>query len=222
MRTFVLGDTGESVPADSSPQEFAAAQNAVVDNGLRDRMAGHSVIEKLLSDRMRVPPRSLLARIFGADPLSAENYPWYKGALGEIAVGRVLERLGPEWIVPHAVPVGAGTAEVAGKKQRHLYNAGHEAARAAKLLSRAVGASISVTAVVVVVNPKSLTIRETPNDVLVVTDRQLLQWLTTRPTVFTQRQVQLLAAAAVRPGTWHRNPQPSAGFRNGFCCHVMS
>jgi hypothetical protein len=110
---------------------------------------------------------------------------------------------------------------VAGKKQRHLYNAAHEAARAAKLLSRAVNAPISATSVVVVVNPMRLTIRETPNDVGVVTDRQLLQRLTSGPIVFTDRQVQSLAAAAARPGTWHRNhPQQRTplyfdkGFRN--------
>ena len=200
------------------------------------------MIEKLLADRIDLPRRSLIARIFGVDPLTTENYPWYKGALGEIAVGSILERLGPEWTVLHAVPVGAGTSDidhvvigpagvftlntknhagqpvwvagrtfmVAGKKQRHLYNAAHEAARAAKLLSRAVKDPISATGVVVVVNPKSLTIREKPNDVVVLRDRQLVHWLSTRPPVFTGRQVEWLAAAAARPSTWHRNPPPTA------------
>lgn len=72
--------------------------------GMNERVAGHAVIEKLLADREGVPPRSFLGRVFGADPLTPENYPWYKGALGEIAVERILERLGPEWMVLHAVP----------------------------------------------------------------------------------------------------------------------
>ena len=184
------------------------------------------------------PPRSFWARVFGADPLNPGDYSWYKGALGEIAVGQVLERLGPEWLVLHAVPVGTGTSDidhvligpagvftlntknhngqsvwvagrtlmVAGKKQRHLYNASYEAARAAKLLTRAVNASVDVTGVVVVVDPKSMTIRERPSGVAVVTDRQLLRWLSGRTIVLTPRQVAVIAAAASRPGTWHRNP----------------
>jgi hypothetical protein len=206
--------------------------------GLSGRIAGQAVIEKLLADREGEPSRSLLGRVFGADPLSPDNYPWYKGALGEIAVGRVLERLGPEWTVLHAVPVGSGTSDidhvligpggvftlntknhagqsvwvagrtlmVAGKKQRHLYNASYEADRAAKLLTRGANAAVEVTGVVVVVAPKSMTVRERPSGVAVVTDRQLLRWLNDRPNVLTPGQVAVVAAAAVRSGTWHRNP----------------
>jgi hypothetical protein len=95
---------------------------------------------------------------------------------------------------------------VSGKKQRHLYNASHEATRAAKLLTRGVNATVAVTGVVVVVAPKSMTVRERPSDVAVVTDRQLLRWLSNRPNVLTPRQISAITAAAIRPGTWHRNP----------------
>ncbi|MEQ4567181.1 nuclease-related domain-containing protein [Paenarthrobacter sp. CAP02] len=37
---------------------------------------------------------------------------WYKGALGEIAIGHLLTALGPDWTVLHAVPVGAKTADI--------------------------------------------------------------------------------------------------------------
>ena len=70
------------------------------------------MIEKLLTDRESLPSRWLLGRVFGADPLSPENHPWYKGALGEMAVGRVLERLDPEWKILHAVPVGTGASDI--------------------------------------------------------------------------------------------------------------
>ncbi|MGO4435097.1 nuclease-related domain-containing protein [Paenarthrobacter sp. RAF9] len=195
-------------------------------------------MEKLLADRKGLPPRSFLGRVFGADPLTPDKYPWYKGALGEIAVGQILERLGPEWTVLHAVPVGAGASDidhvligpggvftlntknhtgqsvwvagrtlmVSGKKQRHLYNASHEAARAAKLLTRGVNATVAVTGVVVVVAPKSMTVRERPSDVAVVTDRRLLRWLSDRPNVLTPRQTAAITAAAISPGTWHRSP----------------
>ncbi|WP_284752643.1 nuclease-related domain-containing protein [Arthrobacter sp. efr-133-R2A-120] len=210
--------------------------------GLSDRIPGQSVIEKLLADRTGASSRSFLGRIFGADPLTPDNHPWYKGALGEIAVGRILERLGPEWTVLHAVPVGAGTSDidhvligpsgvftlntknhtgqsvwvagrtlmVAGKKQRHLHNAGYEAARAAKLLTSGANQAVDVTGVVVIVAPKSMTVRERPSGVAVVTDRQLLRWLNGRPTVITPTQKALVAAAAVRAGTWHRNPPAGA------------
>ena len=224
---------------DRPPQDHSRDRDHVLQPlGLADRIAGQAVIEKLLSDREGVPPRSFLGRVFGADPLSSDDYPWYKGALGEVAVGRILERLGPEWAVLHAVPVGAGTSDidhvligpagvftlntknhagqsvwvagrtlmVAGKKQRHLYNASYEATRTAKLLTRSVNEPVEVTGVVVVVAPKSMTVRERPSGVAVVTDRELLRWLSGRPNVLTPSQMAGITAAAVRPGTWHRNP----------------
>ena len=109
-----------------------------------------------------------------------------------------------------SVWVAGRTLMVAGKKQRHLHNAGYEAARAAKLLTSGANQAVEVTGVVVIVAPKSMTIRESPSGVAVVTDRQLLRWLNGRPAVLTPRQVALVTAAAVRPGTWHRNPLAGA------------
>jgi hypothetical protein len=167
----------------NAPQELRPSQELSPDqDNLSERIAGQAVIEKLLSDRAGIPSPSLLGRFFGADPLTQDNHPWYKGALGEIAVGGVLARLGTEWMVLHAVPVGAGSSDidhvligpagvftvntknhsgqsvwvagqimmVAGKKQRHLYNASHEAERAAKILTRAVNHAVDVRGVVVV------------------------------------------------------------------------
>ena len=228
--------------SDFASQRFESGRDDAVRRvGLSERVAGQAVMEKLLADRKGMPPRSFVGRVFGADPLTPDNYPWYKGALGEIAVGKILERLGPDWTVLHAVPVGAGTSDidhvlvgpagvftlntknhagqsvwvagrtlmVSGKKQRHLYNAGHEAARASKLLTREVSATVAVTGVVVVVAPKSLTVRERPRDVAVVTERQLLRWLSDRPNVLTPGQISALTAASIRPGTWHRDPPPA-------------
>lgn len=231
---------GGPVTSGVTPQENpTTANNEPQGVWLTERIAGHAVMEKLLEDRRGLPPRSLLQRIFGADPLSADNYPWYKGALGEIKVGQILAALGPEWRVLHAVPVGTGTSDidhvligpagvftlntknhsnqavwvakrtfmVAGKKQRHLYNAVHEADRAAKLLSRSIGITVNASAVVVVVAPKSMTVREKPTGVTVLTDRQLLRWLSNRPAVLSAWEVDQIAAAAAHPGTWHKNPQ---------------
>lgn len=205
---------------------------------LGTRVPGQAVIEELLVLQSQAPPRTRLQRIFGVSPLCPEGEPWYKGALGEIAVARILENLGPEWLVLHAVPVGKGSSDidhvlvgpagvftvntknhsgqavwvagrtlmVAGKKTRHLYNAAHEAARAARLLTAAVGFPVTVSGVVVIVQPKSLTIRTRPEQAAVVSAAQLLRWLRRRRPVLTQQEMARISSAAVQPGTWHKQP----------------
>ena len=160
------------------------------------------------------------------------------GALGEIAVGRILEGLGPEWLALHAVPVGPGSTDidhvlvgpagvftvntrnhtgqpvrvagrallVAGKRTRHLHSAAHEAAWTAKHLSTAAGFPVEVTGVVVIVQPKSLTIKARPRRVAVVRDAQLLGWLFRVQPVLGPEQVAQIASTAVKPGTWCRQP----------------
>lgn len=98
---------------------------------------------------------------------------------------------------------------VAGRKQHHLQNARYEATRAASLLGRQVRATVPVTAVIVIRNPKTLTAREQPIGAVVLTDQQLISWLKSRPVILNPRQVQLLVTAAEKPITWHRNPQPA-------------
>jgi hypothetical protein len=58
------------------------------------------------------PLRRLIQRLLGLGALSPEGRSWYQGALGEIAAGRELARLGPQWLVLHAVPVGAGDSDI--------------------------------------------------------------------------------------------------------------
>jgi len=52
--------------------------------------------------------RSALA----VSPLDEERAAWYRGALGEAAVGRLLEKLPEGWTVLHAVPVGKGDSDI--------------------------------------------------------------------------------------------------------------
>lgn len=207
---------------------------------LADRGAGQEVIAATLRLQEGQPPRSWWGRLTGASPLSARSRSWYRGAVGEIAVGQILDRLGPEWTVLHAVPVGAKSSDIdhvlvgpagvftlntknhAGKtvwvadrailidghKQHYLSHSRHEAARAAKRLSAAVGEPVPVSPLLVLIEPKELTIRQRPVDVKVVTDRELLRWLQRRRPVLTDEQVTRIAAAAVVPSTWHNNPAP--------------
>jgi hypothetical protein len=48
---------------------------------LNSRVPGQEVIAKLMEVRQQDADVSLLGRVFGADPLSAEARPWYSGAL---------------------------------------------------------------------------------------------------------------------------------------------
>jgi hypothetical protein len=106
------------------------------------------------------------------------------------------------WVGERAVLIG-------GHKQHYLPHARHEAARAAQRLSAAVGEPVSVTPVLVLIEPKKLTIKQRPADVTVVTARELLRWLQRRRPVLTSEQITPITAAAVVPSTWHDNPAPS-------------
>lgn len=81
---------------------------------LEQRIPGQSVMATLLGvpDRLSPTASSGLRRIFGANPLSSESWPWYQGALGEIEVGEILARLDSTWTVLHAVPVGSAGADI--------------------------------------------------------------------------------------------------------------
>ena len=205
---------------------------------LAGRVPGEAVMRELLRLQALDRPRSRVARLLGRSPLTPQARPWFWGALGEIAVGRVLAKLDPEWRVLHAVPVGerdsdvdhvvigpggvftlntknhsgkdvwvAGrTFMVAGQRQNHIRNAEHEAARAAKLLAAVVGRPVGVRPLVVVVEPKKLTIRDKPREVVVVTSGGLLRWFRRLDPVLTPPEVEQLTGAAGRPGTWSKTP----------------
>ena len=69
-------------------------------------------MEHLLALQQDAPPRSPVARALGVSPLDEERAAWYRGALGEAAVGRLLEKLPEGWTVLHAVPVGKGDSDI--------------------------------------------------------------------------------------------------------------
>lgn len=102
-----LSDTGVSTTA---PMNQPAAPKQAGDpqppGTLMGRIPGQSVISQVLALQAQASPRSWWGRFLGHSPLSADARPWYQGAVGEIAVGKLLANLGPEWVVLHAVPVG--------------------------------------------------------------------------------------------------------------------
>lgn len=79
---------------------------------LRVRGPAYGVITECLRIQATAPRRSRLAKLFGASPLTADARSWYRGALGEIQVAKVLKSLGTGWTVLHAVPVGSGTSDI--------------------------------------------------------------------------------------------------------------
>lgn len=79
---------------------------------LRARKPGYAVMQRCLEIQQASPARTAMQRFWGRDPLVADAQTWFKGALGEREVARVLDTLGPEWTVLHAVPVGAGASDI--------------------------------------------------------------------------------------------------------------
>lgn len=231
------------------PPVAAADAAAAADAGraaasLTAHVPGQSVMVEALAAQQSAPDRGWWARVTGRSPLTEEARPWYLGAVGEIRVARLLARLGPEWTVLHAVPVGAGTSDidhvlvgpagvvtvntknhglqkvwvagkaflVAGQKQPYIRNSEHEAARAAKLLTAAVGRPVTASAMIVVVDPKQMVVREKPASVVVVSSDGMLRALRNqarRGPVLAAADLEALRAAAIEPRTWHRSPQPA-------------
>jgi len=79
---------------------------------LRSRGPAYSVMQECLRIQAAAPPQRAAARLFGQNPVHPEARSWYRGAIGEIEVAEVLSKLGPEWTVLHAVPVGSGSSDI--------------------------------------------------------------------------------------------------------------
>jgi len=98
--------------------------------------------------------------------------------------------------------VAGDTFMVNGVRQPYVRNSRHEASRASRLLSAAVGHPITVTGVVVPVNGHTLSIKQPPADVAVVPRRQLRRWLSSLPQALPAAIVKSLYEQARRSTTW--------------------
>jgi len=200
---------------------------------MRARPPGELVIEQLLELQGGARPRSGIARFLGSSPLTEDNLSWYLGALGEIAVGRVLAALPAEWTVFHALPVGkrdsdidhvvvgpagvfvintkhhnnkpvwiaGGTFMASGHSKPHLRNSAFDADRVERLLSER-GLASPVVPMIVLVDPKSITIKRAPKRVQVVDARRLTRWLTRRAAVLSPEVVLDVVAVLDDPANW--------------------
>ncbi|WP_193314485.1 nuclease-related domain-containing protein [Georgenia ruanii] len=97
---------------DIGPRRRGAANVHQTGTSLRSRAPGQSAMAQLRRLEAGRSRRGLLRRLLGLGALSREGRSWYQGALGEIAAARELARLGPRWLVLHAVPVGAADSDI--------------------------------------------------------------------------------------------------------------
>jgi hypothetical protein len=98
---------------------------------------------------------------------------------------------------------------VNGRKQPYLRNSRHEAERAARNLSAAIGSPADVLAMIVVVGAKKLTIREEPDGIAVVRLKRVRSFLARRvkpPRVPVD--VAAVRDAVLRPQTWSKTALP--------------
>ena len=222
---------------------------------MHERAPGALVIGQLLALQDDVSPRSALARFFGRSPLPEVNQSWYLGAVGEVAVGKILSRLPDCWTTFHALPVGTKESDidhivvgpggvfaintkhhsgkpiwiadrtfmVSGHKQPHLRNAEYDADRVARLLGGRM--PVPVRPMIVLVDPKSITIKKAPERVTVIEARRLVRWLMKRPVALAPDAVRELASVLADPTTWRAAPAPARDLIERFAsldCEVRA
>ncbi|MES2094045.1 MAG: NERD domain-containing protein [Actinomycetota bacterium] len=102
--------------------------------------------------------------------------------------------------------IGGSTFLVNGYKQDYMRNSAHEAERAARLLSAVTGRPVTVTPLIVVVNPASITTGRKRPRVTVLTSNTLKRWLLRRPQVLSDRAVAHFSMFAEERSTWRPEP----------------
>ncbi len=106
--------------------------------------------------------------------------------------------------------VNGQTLLVGGRRQHHVREALFEAERAESLLSAAAGRSVAVNAVIVVVKPQKLTVRDQPAGATVVSSRQLVRHLARLPRSLSGTEVAHISDLADRCTTWHASSDVAA------------
>jgi hypothetical protein len=196
------------------------------------RRAGQAAAEQAVQERKAAPVKTLAARVLGvhtderawrigavgerrvAEQLDKLPEPWQ--ALHAIPVGdrgADIDHLvtGPGGVFtinakhhPDAnIWVGGNTVMVNGHRQPYVRNSRHEAERAGRLLSNAIGGVVGVTGVVAIVGAhKGFVIKSQPDNVRVVARKALVGFLTSLPTVLDGSDIEVIYRAARRSDTW--------------------
>ncbi|WP_339621755.1 nuclease-related domain-containing protein [uncultured Salinibacterium sp.] len=201
-------------------------------HNLRGRIAGQSAMAAVIDAQSTRLPRGFIARIFGISPLTAEGRAHYRGAVGELLVGSILDRLGHSWDVLHGVPLGESSLDhfavgragifaisvvncqgddvaVNGNElviAKTISRSVPEARASALLVSAALGAALDrevrVAAVLVLVEPVRVSMLAVPEGVHVLTSMQLEQWLVSAAETLTGDAVASVSTVAEESSTW--------------------
>lgn len=203
---------------------------------VRERLAGQLVIDETLRVQCEAEPRTRLQCAFGRSPLAENAVSWYRGALGEIAVGNILAQLPEGWHARHALPVGTRETDIdhlvvgpggvftintkhhAGKRiwvagrtllvdgqyQQYIRNATGEAGRVAKLLGERMPHPVHVHPLLVMVDPKSITVKAQPERVQVLNSHEVRRWLRQQPATLNPAAVAVVLAVIDDPTVWRQ------------------
>ncbi|MEO6944507.1 MAG: nuclease-related domain-containing protein [Lacisediminihabitans sp.] len=100
------------------------------------------------------------------------------------------------------IAVSGRTVLVAGAKVSCVRDAEHNLGRAERLLSAALGVVVTVTGLLVFVEPESLSSHDVPRDLEVLSSSELLPWLAAQPKILATAEVERIGATAGRPEVW--------------------
>ncbi|MGJ8721671.1 MAG: nuclease-related domain-containing protein [Salinibacterium amurskyense] len=212
-------------------------------NDLRGRIAGQSAMAAVIAAQAHHARRGLLARTIGLSPLTAEGRAHYRGAVGELLVGSILDHLGHSWDILHGVPLGETSLDhfavgragvfaisvvncqgddvaingdelvIAKTVSQATTQARAAGQRVAAALSAAMGSPVNVVPVLVIVEPVKVSTLAVPADVRVLTSMQLEQWLLSAQATLTGEEVATLSTVAESSTTWPAPQQATIASR---------
>ena len=201
------------VPGQSVMSDVVASQKLVPPRSRITRVLGFSP----LSEKNRLLYRAAVGEslvgealdhlgpewdVLHAVPVDDENYEIDHLAIGPPGVLSILTKNFPG----QEIVVSAAGMTVGGKEQDHIDVARSEAAVVADLLSDAARRPVTALPLVVVVNPKKLTIREQPEGASVVSSKQLVRWIAKLPRTLDGANVAYISDVADRESTWRALP----------------
>ncbi|WP_291380061.1 NERD domain-containing protein [Demequina sp.] len=137
-------------------------------------------------------------RILHAVPVGKKGSDIDHVAIGPGGVFTVNTKRHPRakvWIGRHQIRVN-------GTPTDYLRNSRFEATRASKKLSAVVGSRVRVTPCIVLSGAPTITVKQRPDDVIVVASQDVPRWFKKRPDVLTREQIEAIYAVARRSDTW--------------------
>jgi hypothetical protein len=102
--------------------------------------------------------------------------------------------------------VGGHTFMVNGQKHPYVRNSLYEATRASNLLSHACGFPVSVRPLIVIVDPRNVTVKNPLADISCTTRYRLRSWIQSQPNVLDGAATEAIFNQARRSTTWRSRP----------------